>query len=165
LRENWEISMSSERDGRSDRPVKAGSRTTGMHGVEKSDGPVVPTKPPNETRRDSRRVEEVVEGRGPTLGNTDEKNTSRTQRRVVVSSALDRVREAAKKDRETKFTAGKVNWVPDADIRGVFDTIDHEWLMLIEHTVVAPRMHRQMRPRPATASPVSGRALRRHDPM
>ena len=128
--------MSSERDGRSDRPVKAGSRTTGMHGVEKSDGPVVPTKPPNETRRDSRRVEEEVEGRGPTSGNTGEQNTSRTQRRVVVSSALDRVREAAKKDRETKFTARKVNRVPDADIRGVFDTIDHEWLMFIDHTVV-----------------------------
>ncbi len=97
--------MSSERDGRSDRPVKAGSRTTGMHGVEKSDGPVVPTKPPNETRRDPRRVEEVVEGRGPTSGNTDEQNTSRTQGRGVVSSALDRVREAAKKDKKTKFTA------------------------------------------------------------
>jgi group II intron reverse transcriptase/maturase len=76
-----------------------------MHGMEKSDGLVVPTKPPNETRRDARRVEEVVEGRGPTLGNTGEQNASRTQSRGVVSSALDRVREAAKKDKETKFTA------------------------------------------------------------
>ena len=27
------------------------------------------------------------------------------------------------------ITGRKVNWVFDADIRGFFDTIDHEWMM------------------------------------
>jgi retron-type reverse transcriptase len=74
--------------------------------MEKSDEPVVPTKPPNEAKRTiARQAEEVVEGRGSTKGNTGEQNVPRTQSRIRTSSALDRVREAAKKDKETKFTA------------------------------------------------------------
>ena len=37
----------------------------------------------------------------------------------------------------------KVNWVLDADIRGFFDTIDHEWLMkFIEHRIADQRVVR-----------------------
>jgi RNA-directed DNA polymerase len=37
----------------------------------------------------------------------------------------------------------KVNWVLDADIKGYFDNIDHEWLMkFVEHRVADPRMLR-----------------------
>jgi RNA-directed DNA polymerase len=73
-----------------------------MNDQEKSDGLVVPTKPPNETGPP---VEEVVEGRGPAKGNTKGQNTHRTQRRESVHSALDRVREAARRDRKKQFTA------------------------------------------------------------
>jgi group II intron reverse transcriptase/maturase len=48
---------------------------------------------------------EAMEGRGLTKGNTDQQNASRTQRRNDAPSALDRVRQAAKKDRNVKFTA------------------------------------------------------------
>ena len=40
----------------------------------------------------------------------------------------------------------KVSWVLDADIRGYFDTIDHEWLMkFVEHRIVDKRVLRHIR--------------------
>jgi RNA-directed DNA polymerase len=37
----------------------------------------------------------------------------------------------------------RVNWVLDADIRGFFDNLDHEWLMkFVQHRVADPRMQR-----------------------
>ena len=39
-----------------------------------------------------------------------------------------------------------VNWVLDADIRGFFDTIDHEWLIkFVEHRIADPRMIRHVK--------------------
>src|SRR3972149_5056253 len=106
-----------------------------MNDQEKSDGPVVPGKSPNKLRRRRRahghgepytgtkaetldtakgdptamRGEgagaEAVEGRGPTKGNADEQNAHRTQRRISAPSALDRVREAARRDRKARLTA------------------------------------------------------------
>jgi group II intron reverse transcriptase/maturase len=40
----------------------------------------------------------------------------------------------------------KVNWVLDADIRGFFDTMDHEWVMrFVEHRVADRRVQRHIR--------------------
>jgi group II intron reverse transcriptase/maturase len=40
----------------------------------------------------------------------------------------------------------KVNWVLDADIRGFFDAIDHEWLMkFVEHRIADRRVHRHIK--------------------
>jgi group II intron reverse transcriptase/maturase len=40
----------------------------------------------------------------------------------------------------------KVKWVLDADIRGFFDTIDHEWMLrFIEHRIADPRILRLIR--------------------
>lgn len=73
---------------------------TNEHG--KSDSPIVPEKSPNQTRRP---VREEREGRGLAQGNQHQQNTFRTQGRGDVPSALERVREAAKKNKETRFTA------------------------------------------------------------
>jgi len=44
------------------------------------------------------------------------------------------------------ITQKKVSWILDADIRGFFDTLDHEWLMrFVEHRVADPRMLRLIR--------------------
>lgn len=44
------------------------------------------------------------------------------------------------------ITRRKVNWVYDADIRGFFDAIDHEWLIkFVEHRIADPRVIRLMR--------------------
>jgi len=41
---------------------------------------------------------------------------------------------------------GKVGWVLDADIRGFFDAIDHEWLMkFLGHRIADRRVHRHVK--------------------
>jgi len=73
-----------------------------MNGRGKSDRLVVPGKLPNNAGPSAA---EEVEGRSLAKGNTDQQNTSRTQSRTErVPSALDRVRELARKDRTVRFT-------------------------------------------------------------
>jgi RNA-directed DNA polymerase len=73
-----------------------------MYERGKSDSPVVPAKPPNNA---AQVVAEVVEERGLAKGNTA--STTRPGHRAGpgVSSALDRVREVARRDKEARFTA------------------------------------------------------------
>ena len=73
-----------------------------MDDRRKSDRPGVPGKSPNKAGRPAA---EGMEGRGLAKGNRPEQNTSRTLSRSDVRSALERVRQAASKDRKTKFTA------------------------------------------------------------
>lgn len=73
-----------------------------MYGCGKSDSLIVPEKSPNET---AKAAEEVTEGRGLAKGNQLEGNTFRTQSRTDVPSALERIREAAAKDKILRFTA------------------------------------------------------------
>src|SRR5512134_3377385 len=73
-----------------------------MNGRGKSDSSVVPRKLPNEAGRPAA---EAVEGRGLAKGNSLEQNAPRTQGRAGASSALERVREAARRDRRQRFTA------------------------------------------------------------
>jgi group II intron reverse transcriptase/maturase len=73
-----------------------------MNGHGKSDSPVVPAKPPNNTGQP---VAEVVEERGLAKGNTDGSTRPGHGAGQGVPSGLDRVREAAKRDRKARFTA------------------------------------------------------------
>ena len=73
-----------------------------MNGRGKSDGPVVPAKSPNKAVEPAA---EVTEGRGPTKGNSLERNAPRTQSRTGAPSALERIRQAARQDRKQRFTA------------------------------------------------------------
>jgi hypothetical protein len=73
-----------------------------MDGRGKSDGSLVPGKPPNKAGQSAA---EAVEGRGPTKGNPRQRNALRTQSRAGAPSALERVRRAAGKDRRQRFTA------------------------------------------------------------
>jgi group II intron reverse transcriptase/maturase len=66
------------------------------HGSGKSDRPIVPEKLPNKA--------EAVEGRGLAKGNPQEQNSSRTQSRIGLTHALERIRRAAKKDKKMQFT-------------------------------------------------------------
>ena len=72
------------------------------NGDGKSDSSVVPEKPPNKAGRPAA---EAVEGRELAKGNPVESNTPRTQRRDGVPSALERIRQAARRDRKQRFTA------------------------------------------------------------
>jgi RNA-directed DNA polymerase len=68
----------------------------------KSDRPIVPMKSPNKAEATAA---EAVEGRGRTKGNSQERNALRTQSRDGVHSALERVRQAARRDKKQRFTA------------------------------------------------------------
>ena len=73
-----------------------------MNGSGKSDRRVVPTKLPNDTGRPA---EEAGEGRGRTEGNPRQQHASRTQRRTDAPNALERIRQAARRDSKMRFTA------------------------------------------------------------
>jgi RNA-directed DNA polymerase len=72
-----------------------------MNGPGQSDRPVVPTKSPNNAERSAA---EGMEGRGLAKGNPSQQTAPRTQDRVGAPSALERVREAAKRDKQVRFT-------------------------------------------------------------
>jgi group II intron reverse transcriptase/maturase len=73
-----------------------------VNGRGKSDSPVVPPKPPNKAVGPAA---EAVEGRGLAKGNSLERNATRTQSRSGAPSALERVRQAARRDSKQRFTA------------------------------------------------------------
>jgi RNA-directed DNA polymerase len=73
-----------------------------MYGQGKSDGPIVPGKPPN---KPACAGAEGVEGRGSAKGNPQERAMRRTQGRERMQQALARVRQAATQDRKMRFTA------------------------------------------------------------
>src|SRR6266540_3766136 len=74
-----------------------------MDGQGKSDRSIVPKKATNRTQGNE--GAEELEGRGLAKRNPRERDTIRTQGREVVSSALERVRQVARRGKEEKFTA------------------------------------------------------------
>jgi group II intron reverse transcriptase/maturase len=73
-----------------------------MHDRGKSDGLVVPTKPPNNVELSAA---EVVEERRPAKGNAAGKTRPGLSAGDGVPSALDRVRQKARTDKKERFTA------------------------------------------------------------
>ena len=73
-----------------------------MDGGEKSDLAIVAGKLPNKAGSPAA---EAVEPRVGAKGNAEQRNTRRTQCRESVSQSLDRIRQAAKGDKRTRFTA------------------------------------------------------------
>jgi RNA-directed DNA polymerase len=82
-----------------------------MHGHEKSDLVIVAVKPANKAEPAAEQsaamptAAEPVEPRAGTKGNADQQSTCRTQSRVSVSQALERIRKVAKHRKKEKFTA------------------------------------------------------------
>ena len=73
-----------------------------MHGVEKSDPPVVAMNPANKA---ARAAAEPEEPRGGTKEKAGQQSTVRTQSRAAVSQAQARLREAVTRNKEQKLTA------------------------------------------------------------
>jgi hypothetical protein len=65
----------------------------------KSDKPVAPEKPPDKAATGAA---EAVEGRGLTKGKTIKRNRFRTQSRQILSSARERIRQAASRGRSER---------------------------------------------------------------
>src|SRR5262245_58450064 len=94
-----------------------------MHAQGKSDRFVVPAKPLN---RAEEPAAEAGEGRERPKGNSPEHNASRTQRRTDASSALERVRQAAKRDRKQRFTALLHHVYDLTRLRTAYDTLKRD---------------------------------------
>ena len=73
-----------------------------MHERGKSASAIVAAKPTNKAGRPAA---EPVERRAGTKGNADQQSTRRAQDRESVSTALDRIREAARQRKKERFTA------------------------------------------------------------
>ena len=78
------------------------SYKTHMHGDGESYSGIVPAKQPNKSGRPPA---EAAEGRTLTKENTDQPNLGRPQNRESRPNGLDRVREAARRDKKLRFTA------------------------------------------------------------
>jgi len=83
-----------------------------MNDHGKSDGPIVPRKSANNgpaRRLDSCHppagLAESAEGRGPAKGNSRQSPGDRTQSRATPSAALERIRQAASRDKTLRLTA------------------------------------------------------------
>ena len=72
-----------------------------MHEREKSGLAVVASKPANKAGEP---VAELVEPRAGAKGNADQRSTLRTLGRESVSQGLDRIRQAARRNKEIRFT-------------------------------------------------------------
>ena len=84
------------------RSVKAHSRTTVTHALEKSDCAVLPVNRPNKGRQ---LPAEAGEGRAQMKENIDQPHMLPTQRGKGVSQGLDGVRKAARERKQERFTA------------------------------------------------------------
>jgi RNA-directed DNA polymerase len=102
MRENREIPRSPVRliTGRDAQGTRGG--TPEMYERGKSDGPVVPANLPNKA---AGAVAEVGEERGSAKGNTASKTPPGRSAGPGASSALERVREVARRDKDARFTA------------------------------------------------------------
>ncbi len=80
-----------------------------MNGSRKSDRPVKATRPANKigvlVPEAEALMAEQVEQRGLAEGKLPRQNTNRAQDRATVQSALGRIRQAAVKDKQAKFTS------------------------------------------------------------
>jgi hypothetical protein len=74
-----------------------------MHGREKSDSAIVAGKPTNKAVSTAA---EPVERRAEAKGNASQHSTRRTQSRVSVSQALERIRQAVTKNALPSHTQG-----------------------------------------------------------
>ena len=88
-----------------------------MNGPEKSDPAIVVMKSANKAAHSAtepsvkeRAAAESMERRAGTKGNADQQSTCRTQRRVSVSQALERIRQVA----SNRSAVTHPRWEPDA---------------------------------------------------
>ncbi len=102
VRENREIPCLPFEDGPKGRAGKVNSRNPAMNGQGKSDNPIVPAKLPNKAGQPAA---EAAEERGLTKENASQLNTHRTQCRESAPNALERIREAAIRNKGQRFTA------------------------------------------------------------
>src|SRR5207244_10653952 len=95
-----------------------------MHGHEKSDSAIVAEKPANKAEQSAA---ESVEPRAETKGNANQQSTHRTQSRVSVSQALERIRQAVTKNALPSHTQGGRSYGAGGGGCGTFIVHTNRW--------------------------------------
>jgi group II intron reverse transcriptase/maturase len=94
-----------------------------MHDRGKSDSSVVPTNSPNKAVESAA---EAREGSGLAEGNSPDSHDDRTLRRMSTPDGIERVRQAAKRDRKQRFTA-LLHHVYDTDrLRAAYSAVKRD---------------------------------------
>jgi len=101
-RENRETSSTPDTSGCAGRLEKVMNQKSSMHVGGESDGRTVPTKCPN---KGGEPLAEGTEGRRPTKESTGQTTAPGTQSRTGASNGLLGVREVARREKQTRFTA------------------------------------------------------------
>src|SRR6266568_903038 len=104
MRENRETLQTPTLDGSEGRSKKAKGRNFDVHVCGESDGLIVPAKRANKADAYALGAESAEERRA-TKGNAPQAHSRRTQGRGCESQGLWRIRQAARRDRRTRFTA------------------------------------------------------------
>ena len=102
---NWEVSSSPEAEHPLDALGKGERHKPSVGNDEKSDALIVPMNDPNKGGGSTPPLAEGREGRGATKGNNEHPPATRTQSRTSASTRLDAIRELARRNRKTRFTA------------------------------------------------------------
>jgi group II intron reverse transcriptase/maturase len=122
MRENRESLRPSSGDGTEERGGKNELQEPSMNGRRQSDSPIIPAKPQNKAR-DLQGAADVVEGRGLTKGKVVHQNASRTQcRENGASNEMDRIRQAAIRNKGERFTA-LLHHITPGRLRAAFNGI------------------------------------------
>ena len=100
---NREIPRSTSGNGPEVRAVKPQGERRATNERGRSDSRVVPMKSPNEARS-ALRAEEETEGRRLANSNSTQRNRVRAQHRAALQQALERVRQAASKSKDSRLT-------------------------------------------------------------
>src|SRR5487761_95713 len=123
MRENRETLPTSDTKLRSDRLEKVMNHNSNTNVGRESDGRVTPAKCPN--KGGSLSPAEDLEGRRPTKENTGQASASQMQSWGNALDGLQRVREAAKRDKRLRFTA-LLHHVSVALLANSFDSLKRE---------------------------------------
>lgn len=99
---------------------KAEGRNPKMNADEGSYRSIVPAKRPN--KAGERPVAEAVEGRGLAEGNPQRREAARTPSRSELPNGLDRVRQAAERNRAERFTA-LLHHVTPTSLRAAYERL------------------------------------------
>ena len=110
---NWEISPVPAANLASGVSGKAFGRNPDITADEKSDARVVPTNEPNKSVGSIPTLAEAREGRRAAKRNAVQPPAPRTQRRTSASTRLDSIREVARGNKGTRFTALMHHITPD----------------------------------------------------
>ena len=122
--ENREALRTPALDGGVGRSKKANGRNVDMHVCGESDGLVVPTKGANKAGVYALAAESAEERRA-TKGNAPQAHSRRTQSRGCESQGLWRVRQAARRDRQMRFTALLHHVTPEL-LRASYWELNHQ---------------------------------------